>query len=74
MCGICGVFAYRDTPPAGSDVVAEMCAAMRHRGPDGLGFLHRPNLHLGHVRLSIIDVATGQQPMTNEDGTVHDRL
>jgi asparagine synthase (glutamine-hydrolysing) len=44
---------------------------MRHRGPDGHGFLRRANVQLGHVRLSIIDVAGGQQPISNEDDTVH---
>ena len=55
----------------GNSATEAMCRAMRHRGPDGSGFLERPNLQLGHVRLSIIDVAGGQQPMSNEDGTIH---
>jgi asparagine synthase (glutamine-hydrolysing) len=49
-----------------------MCTAMGHRGPDAAGTLVRPQhgLGLGHVRLSIIDVAGGDQPIGNEDGTV----
>ncbi len=71
MCGICGVVTNPASEPADPHVVVRMCQAMRHRGPDGQGFFHRPDVHLGHVRLSIIDVATGQQPMANEDGRIH---
>jgi asparagine synthase (glutamine-hydrolysing) len=47
-----------------------MTAAIAHRGPDGDGFHIEPGIGLGHRRLSIIDVAGGAQPMTNEDGSV----
>jgi asparagine synthase (glutamine-hydrolysing) len=63
--------AYRDGPPLDGEPVAAICRAMQHRGPDGHGFLRRANVQLGHVRLSIIDVAGGQQPMSNEDDSVH---
>ncbi len=71
MCGICGVFAYDSGELPAEPVVPEMVRAMRYRGPDGEGYLRRGRIHLGHARLSIIDLATGQQPMSNEDGTVH---
>jgi asparagine synthase (glutamine-hydrolysing) len=47
-----------------------MCAVIRHRGPDDEGTHVEPGVALGMRRLSIIDLATGQQPMSNEDGTV----
>jgi asparagine synthase (glutamine-hydrolysing) len=47
-----------------------MIQAVRHRGPDGFGYHTEPGLGLAHARLSIIDLSTGQQPLTNEDRTV----
>lgn len=47
-----------------------MARALRHRGPDGEGYLQRPVLGLAHTRLSIIDLAGGRQPIFNEDGSV----
>jgi len=47
-----------------------MCDAIRHRGPDGDGYIERGAAALGHRRLSIIDLAGGSQPMSNEDGRV----
>jgi asparagine synthase (glutamine-hydrolysing) len=70
MCGIAGQVAIRDglPPPAVEDIVA-MVGAMLHRGPDELGYYRDRRAALGHARLSIIDLATGQQPLCNEDGT-----
>ncbi|HXH23621.1 MAG TPA: hypothetical protein VNI78_00140, partial [Vicinamibacterales bacterium] len=53
---------------------ATLCSMSRriaHRGPDGEGRWVRPGIALIHRRLSIIDLATGDQPMSNEDGSVH---
>lgn len=47
-----------------------MTEAIDHRGPDGVGFLRRDNVAIGHRRLAIIDPELGQQPMSNEDETV----
>jgi len=47
-----------------------MAAVMRHRGPDGYGFYLETDAGLAHVRLSIIDLAAGVQPLTNEDGSL----
>jgi asparagine synthase (glutamine-hydrolysing) len=47
-----------------------MAAAIHHRGPDGYGFFTSPNVGLAHLRLSIIDLAGGAQPMATEDGQV----
>jgi asparagine synthase (glutamine-hydrolysing) len=71
MCGICGIVNVANEAPVDERIVPAMCRRMRHRGPDGTGFLRRPNLHLGHVRLSIIDLAGGKQPLANEDESVH---
>ncbi len=70
MCGIAGSVALREgmSPPALEDLEA-MIAAVRHRGPDEFG-LYRDHLAgLVHARLSIIDLATGQQPMSGERGS-----
>jgi len=70
VCGIAGSVALRDDlpPPALADLAA-MVAALRHRGPDEFGLYRDRRAGLGHARLSIIDLATGQQPLANEDGS-----
>lgn len=72
MCGICGTYAYRTGEPASRDLIHAMTDSMAHRGPDGAGeyFDDTAGIGFGHRRLSIIDLALGQQPMTNEDRTV----
>jgi asparagine synthase (glutamine-hydrolysing) len=69
VCGIAGI-ARRDPEGVQLDTLARMAAAIRHRGPDGYGFYTSPRVGFGHVRLSIIDLAGGAQPLTNEDGQV----
>jgi asparagine synthase (glutamine-hydrolysing) len=73
MCGITGLFDTRDTRGMRTPeraVLQRMNDSQSHRGPDE-GSLHiEPGLGLGHRRLSIIDIATGQQPLFNEDGSV----
>jgi asparagine synthase (glutamine-hydrolysing) len=68
MCGICGIVEY----DGGVDrnALARMTAALRHRGPDDEGFHVSNGVGLGFRRLSIIDVAGGNQPLANEEGTV----
>lgn len=68
VCGIAGVVG--DVRPADRDFVRTMCEAMRHRGPDASGFHDGPGVCLGMRRLSIIDVAHGQQPAFSEDGRI----
>ena len=70
MCGITGVFDTRGTRAIDAAVVRRMNAAQAHRGPDENSVHVEPGLGLGHQRLSIIDIATGQQPLFNEDGSV----
>ncbi|HPO21162.1 MAG TPA: amidotransferase 1, exosortase A system-associated, partial [Rubrivivax sp.] len=70
MCGITGIFDTRGTRPVSAAVLQRMNDSQQHRGPDE-GSVHiEPGLGLGHRRLSIIDIATGQQPLFNEDGSV----
>jgi asparagine synthase (glutamine-hydrolysing) len=70
MCGIAGVVALRGTPPPG--IIERMTAALSHRGPDDHGtWSDAAACHLGHRRLSIIDLsANARQPLTNERGNV----
>ncbi len=70
MCGLTGIFDLRATRDVSAKVLRRMNESQLHRGPDE-GSLHlEPGLGLGHRRLSIIDVATGQQPLFNEDNSV----
>src|SRR4029077_15589204 len=68
MCGICGVAG--GDPSNGRELVARMCAAMVHRGPDDEGSVQLDGVNLRMRRLSIIDLEGGHQPMHNEDSTV----
>lgn len=68
MCGIAGVLSAGEAPDPG--LVPKMLARLPHRGPDGSGIYRDDRVALGHVRLAIIDVAGGAQPMSNEDGSV----
>ena len=70
MCGITGIFDTRERGEVERDLLARMNEAQHHRGPDAAGYHVEPGVGLGHRRLSIIDVATGQQPLYNEDGSV----
>ncbi len=71
MCGIAGVVALHGgaAAPTVEDATA-MIAALRHRGPDEFGLYRDAHAALAHARLSIIDLATGQQPLCNEDGSL----
>ena len=70
MCGICGI-AYPDSRvPDNQALVARMRDALAHRGPDGSGLTALPGAILAHRRLSIIDLEHGDQPMSNEDGSI----
>jgi asparagine synthase (glutamine-hydrolysing) len=70
MCGITGIFDTRGGSEISRAVLQRMNDSQLHRGPDE-GSLHiEPGVGLGHRRLSIIDIATGQQPLFNEDGSV----
>ncbi|HZR66100.1 MAG TPA: asparagine synthase (glutamine-hydrolyzing) [Terriglobales bacterium] len=69
MCGIAGVLHFSSEKPVNPGVLRQMCAAMAHRGPDDDGFYVQGQVGLGMRRLSIVDLSTGHQPITNEDET-----
>lgn len=71
MCGIVGVFNSLKRSHVDNARLERMNDAQYHRGPDEGGIHVEPGLGLGHRRLSIIDLSSGQQPMSNEDGTVY---
>ena len=68
MCGIAGIV-RSDGRDVEQDLIRRMCEAIRHRGPDDDGFYFRGPVGLGMRRLSIIDLASGQQPIHNQDRT-----
>ncbi len=68
MCGINGIFKLRGGTSIKEDAVEKMNKVIFHRGPDGSGTYLDKGIGLGHQRLSIIDVASGAQPMTTEEG------
>jgi asparagine synthase (glutamine-hydrolysing) len=70
MCGIAGIFDYRGHGKIDRALLRQMTDILGHRGPDGDGFHFAPGLGLGHRRLAIVDLVTGDQPLFNEDGTV----
>ncbi len=70
MCGILGFINLDRDRPADEQTARRMAAAIIHRGPDDEGFYFKNNVALGMRRLSIIDLATGHQPISNEDGSV----
>ena len=70
MCGIAGIAFREPSRPADPRMVHRMADALRHRGPDGEGFHLAPGIGLGFRRLSIVDLATGDQPIFNEDRSV----
>jgi len=70
MCGIAGVIDLVRERTVPDDVMHRMARAIVHRGPDEEGFHFRPGLALASRRLSIVGLADGQQPVTNEDRSI----
>ena len=70
MCGICGVVDFDRSEAVSAELLQRMNDTLKHRGPDDAGIHLAPHVGLGHRRLSIIDVAGGHQPLSNEDKTV----
>ncbi len=66
MCGIVGLVTKKEK----ENTIRLMSDRIKHRGPDGDGYFIDGDVALGHRRLSIIDLSTGDQPMFNEDGSV----
>lgn len=70
MCGITGIFDLQGRRPVSRTVLEAMTDAMRHRGPDDAGVAVFGKAGIAMRRLSIVGLATGHQPISNEDGTV----
>jgi asparagine synthase (glutamine-hydrolysing) len=70
MCGIAGSFAVRGGAPLPEAGLRAMVGSLRHRGPDSEGILLEGPAALGYRRLAILDLAGGNQPIFNEDGSV----
>src|ERR1700704_671229 len=70
MCGITGIFDSRARREIDRGLLHRMNESQFHRGPDECGLHIEPGVGLGHRRLSIIDLSTGQQPLFNEDNSV----
>jgi asparagine synthase (glutamine-hydrolysing) len=70
MCGIAGIVDLAGRRPVPAGAVQAMARALVHRGPDEDGFLDEPGVGLASRRLSIVGLADGRQPITNEDGSV----
>jgi asparagine synthase (glutamine-hydrolysing) len=69
MCGLAGVLNLYEAEPVEYDTMRRMLSQLHHRGPDEGGIYVDGRIGLSHARLSIIDLAGGQQPISNEDGT-----
>jgi asparagine synthase (glutamine-hydrolysing) len=69
LCGIAGIF-YKNRQGVISSILKKMTRSLIHRGPDEEGYYIEDNVGLGHRRLSIIDLSTGQQPLCNEDKSI----
>ena len=69
MCGIAGLINVDSAEPIEESLLRRMLGTIRHRGPDQFGIYIDDQVGLGSARLSIIDPASGQQPITNEDET-----
>lgn len=71
MCGIAGIVNLDERlDPPSRETLSAMIGSLRHRGPDEHGIYRDAHAGLVHARLSIIDLTTGQQPMSNEEGTL----
>ena len=70
MCGICGKLILNESGTVAPSLITSMLDTIRHRGPDDEGTYYDSCIGLGHRRLSIIDLSTGHQPLSNEDGSV----
>ena len=68
MCGIAGIYKASIDSSDSPEILKRMLARIQHRGPDESGIFMGQNVALGNVRLSIIDLATGQQPISDAEG------
>ena len=69
MCGIAGILNLCNVEPPTQNEIISMMTPLRHRGPDESGTYRDARIALGHLRLSIIGIDGGTQPICNENGT-----
>ncbi len=70
MCGICGIAFAQRNAVLDPDTIRRMTGTIKHRGPDDEGFYIKPGVQMGVRRLSIVDLKTGNQPISSEDGSI----
>ena len=70
MCGIAGFINHRKSLAEAESILNLMMTRIHHRGPDDCGLYLEPSMGMGNVRLSIIDLSGGDQPLSNEDGSL----
>src|SRR6267378_1778568 len=70
MCGIAGIFDTQSGSTVDAEVIGRMCRSIIHRGPDDEGHYVKGKIGLGIRRLSVIDLASGSQPIHNEDRNI----
>ncbi len=70
MCGVAGIYHKNKENIVNQQTLKNMVRLLHHRGPDEEGYWIKDNVGLGHARLSIIDLSSGQQPIHNEDKTI----
>ena len=70
MCGIAGYLELNKANKPDHQLVARMVNSIRHRGPDEFGAFFDNYCSMGHARLSIIDLSSGSQPLTNENNNL----
>jgi asparagine synthase (glutamine-hydrolysing) len=70
VCGICGVLNLSPKERTDRTVIRRMLEVLHHRGPDGFGIYSDETIALGNSRLSIIDLDSGDQPISNENDTL----
>jgi len=71
MCGICAIYNFDESEPVCMDVLNSMNREITHRGPDDCGSYVRGNIGLAMRRLSIVDLRSGHQPISNQDESIH---
>lgn len=71
MCGIAGIYNLTSSTKPAQPELEQMIGQLQHRGPDGYGYYRDDHIGLAHARLSIIDLASGDQPIHNESKTIY---
>ena len=70
MCGISGIYGFDSDQVSRKETLIRMMSSLQHRGPDGWGYYISPEIAMGQRRLSIVDLSTGDQPMTTEHNVI----